>query len=567
MNKMKDYVKKHKYYLSVMFVFTLFLSILVSQVVLYADDFALHQKALTYDFSVVLNEFAHVYMHWGGGPTPGLAIMVLMIGLTFWKVMNVFMVTSSIHMITNLVTIKKSLDDKTRATIAAVLWSLLFLMNISIARETLYWFDGSMAYILPAFLSITYIYQCYHFIVLKKEIHWWNYILMIILGFFAGWNSPQAGAITVFIAYAFLVWEHFFKKEKVNKLIFVSNLFLLLGFAILYFAPGNDARMATFAEYSSLGLVGKIFYRMNDVVSLVTNYHTYPSFNIPTYLFGTSIFIVLLTLKQKKLFKNKKYMNLALGFIISYVTLHALYIQVNSGYINHLLSLIFNYEIYIHYNAIRFMVMCFNYFFFISYVLSLIYLSWNISIQKKEPLLLFSILGAIGTQAMMLMSPYSPYRSTYITVLFFIMTIGILVYELINDKKSLCLGFILVMYFYNLEYALFLTIIFVLFNLKEEQKYVNYFLLIGLLIPTISTLGISFIGYRNNKVNNQQNIAQIEKYKKNGQKGTLKLYKMSDETYSFTPIYSDIEWIRHDVIEYFDLKKDVKIVVVENEQK
>ena len=95
-HKLKQYLKEHKLYIGVMFVFTLFLSILVSQVVLYADDFALHQKALTDDFNVVLNEFFHVYMRWGGGPTPGFAIMVLMIGLWFWKIAHVLMIACTI---------------------------------------------------------------------------------------------------------------------------------------------------------------------------------------------------------------------------------------------------------------------------------------------------------------------------------------------------------------------------------------------------------------------------------------------------------------------------------------
>ena len=300
-HKLKQYLKEHKLYIGVMFVFTLFLSILVSQVVLYADDFALHQKALTDDYNVVLNEFFHVYMRWGGGPTPGFAIMVLMIGLWFWKIAHVLMVAFSIHMVLNMIFSKEKNCDALRAIVATFIWCLLFLMNLSVARETLYWFDGAMAYVLPVFLAISYIYCCYQYIINHKTYHWWNYIGMAILGFFAGWNSPQAGAITVILAFAFIVWQKTITKEKINKLILFGNIWLLIGFLVLYFAPGNSGRMAEFPDYNTLNLIGKIFYRIDDVAYLVTKFDTYPSFNIPTYLMITSILLV----STVSLYKNK----------------------------------------------------------------------------------------------------------------------------------------------------------------------------------------------------------------------------------------------------------------------
>lgn len=567
-HKLKQYLKEHKLYIGVMFVFTLFLSILVSQVVLYADDFALHQKALTDDFNVVLNEFFHVYMHWGGGPTPGFAIMVLMIGLWFWKIAHVLMIVFSIHMVLNMIFSKEKNCDVLRAIVATFIWCLLFLMNLSVARETLYWFDGAMAYVLPVFLAISYIYCCYQYIINHKTYHWWNYIGMAILGFFAGWNSPQAGAITVILAFAFIVWQKTITKEKINKLILFGNIWLLIGFLVLYFAPGNSGRMAEFPDYNTLNLIGKIFYRIDDVAYLVTKFDTYPSFNIPTYLMITSILLVSTVSLYKNKAKKVLLTKLSIGITVSYVILFALYLFTDSSFVVHnFLPEIFNYDVVFDGGILRTLIMVFNYTYFIAFVFSLLHLAWVYTKNENNPLLLFMLLGAIGTQAMMLMSPYSPYRSTYITIFFFIVTIAILCMNLIKkeQKELLCFSLVSSMYFYNIEYALFLTIIYVVMKLYKKEKWLLLGSILLLLLPTISTLYITFNGYHQNKKIHELNIEKIEQYKEKNQHGTLKLYKLIDESYAFTPIYSDIEWIRNDIIQYFDLKKDVKIKVIEYE--
>lgn len=567
-HKLEQYIKEYKCYIGVMFVFTLFLSILVSQVVLYADDFALHQKALTYDFNIVLNEFSHVYMHWGGGPTPGFAIMVLMIGLWFWKIAHVLMIALSIHMVLNMIFLKEKKCDTLRAIVATIIWCLLFLMNISVARETLYWFDGAMAYILPVFLAISYIYCCYQYIINHKNCHWWNYIGMAMLGFFAGWNSPQAGAITVILAFAFLVWQKMVMKEKINKLILFSNIWLLIGFLVLYFAPGNSARMAEFPDYNGLNLIDKIFYRIDDVTYLVTKFDSYPSFNIPTYLMITCILLVSVVALYKNKIRKAFLTKLSIGIIVSYVVLYALYLFTDSSFIVHnFLSEVFNYDVVFSGGILRTLMMIFNYTYFIVFVFSLLYLAWVYTKTENNPLLLFMLLGAIGTQAMMLMSPYSPYRSTYITIFFFIITIAILCMNLIKkgQKETLCFSLISSMYFYNIGYALFLTIFYVAIKLYKKEKYLLLGSILLLLLPTVSAVYITFNGYHQNKKIHELNIEKIEQYKKNNQQGTLKLYELADESYAFTPIYSDIKWIRNDIIQYFDLKKDTKIKVIRYE--
>ena len=60
---------------------------------------------------------------------------------------------------------------------------------------------------------------------------------------------------------------------------------------------------------------------------------------------------------------------------------------------------------------------------------------------------------------------------------------------------------------------------------------------------------------------------QIEKYKENGQRGNLVLYKVAagKELYGWDFIYSDITWIRDSILVYFHLDPDTTVIVVDSE--
>ncbi len=563
-NKFKKYISNHKFYLGVMIFFTLCLSIIVSQVVLYADDFSLHAKALKYDINIVLHEFSYIYSHWGGGPTPGFAIIVLMLGLTFWKIMNIIMISSSVHMFVNMVIPKNKRNDKNRSLVAFIVWSFIFLMNIGISRETMFWFDGSMAYVLTTFLSISYIYCCYKFILEGKKVLNWHYVAMCVLGFFAGWNGPQAGAITVLIGFLFVLWQKFIKKEKVNKLILISNFFLLAGFIILYIAPGNAIRAATFKEYSALGFLDKIIYRLDVVVDLVTNCTAHSHFMLPTYFYMFAILLVGVScaIKNKIAKRDKKLYMLSIIISIAYIFLYGLYLYGGQNHmIYSFLHEIFNYTIEGKNGVFDILILYFNYAFFISFLLSLLYLSWQVSKNRNQIMLFIAFIGAIGTQVAMLMAPYSPPRSIYITIIFFVLAIAILVYELRDNKEVLAICMISGLCFYQIEYALWLIIIFILLHYLPRKVNYYYLVFIMILVPVISTIMITFKGYRMSRRDNMFNLQQIEKFKDKGQKGTLVFYKLRDENFAFTPLYSDAQWIRDDVIKYFNLKNNVKIKV------
>ena len=564
---MKNFFIKHRFYLLVMSTFMILFSILVSQVVLYADDFALQQKALTYDLKVVWEELHSVYLYWGGGPTPALAILTLMIGFTFWKIMNVAMITLSIHMITIMIVKDDKNKDLKQSLVAFFLWCFIFLISLSVARETLYWFDGSMAYVLTTFLTISYFYFCNRYIESKKNNKWYHYVFMVFLSFFAGWNGPQMGALSVFISFLLICWQKYIKKKKINSLIIVSACFTLLGFLILYFAPGNAGRMSTFPEYQSLSFIGKIVYRIDDITNFVVNHINYPNFQMPTFLSFFSIILVVLILSYASKHKiiKKKPIYIACTIISIYQGLSLLYLIDTKGTSRFVfLTNLFDYNIHLNDGILKFLFMIVNYITFGLYILSLVYLCFIYSKERRNSFLLITMLSAVASQIMMIMAPYSPYRSSYITIFFLISSIVYLVYELYDNKKLLYFSLVLCFYFYDFNFALFFTLIYWIFiDLKKEKEFI-YIIVIMMIIPTVSVYMSNLQGYMKSKNTNDRNLSIIREYK-NKNKKSIQFCKLEQEDYSFTPLYSDIEWIRHDVVEFFHIKKNTKITVIDCE--
>lgn len=560
---MKQYLKDHKYYLCVMAIFTLLFALLVSQVVLYADDFTLHAKALTYDIGIVWKELCDVYMHWGGGPTPALAILTLMIGLPFWKLLNVTLITFCVHFATKIIVKKK--DDKNMAFVALSIWSFIFLIGLSVARETLYWFDGSMAYVLTTFLTVTFFYYCYRFIIEKKEVKPYHYFTMIILGFFSGWNGPQMGAISVLLGVCFLLWQKLIQKEKMNTLILASTIATMIGFMVLYFAPGNAGRMSTFPEYEALSFFGKISYRLDSIFDLIGNIQLYPGFQIPLFLTFFSILLIGFTITRFSTYKGKKkkFIIAAISVIITYQSFMFLYARgTEIESLSKVLTYFFEYDQVLSSGFLKLIFRLANYIVTGSFLLSILYLSFDFSKEKKYPFLIFTVLSASASQVMMVMAPYSPFRSTYISIIFIIFGIVYLMYELINHKNVLLLCLILSFAFYDFTFAvLFGTLYLFLKSFKKDNLYLILIILI-MLIPTLSVYTMNLYGYYRSRHTNDVNVARIEKAVKENQTEVV-LCKLDDESYSFTPIYSEIEWIRTAVLDYYDFPKEEQFIVVE----
>ena len=283
MEKLKQiyqYIKNNKLYITVMIIGSIMFIIHMNEVVLYADDFGLGVISKG-GISEIFKYFTNNYMSWGGGLTCLIASMFLMFDISIWKIFQCAIVILTVILATRMITYK---DKKHKALVSTIIWTCLYILNIVISREVLYWLDGGLAYEFTAFQIFLYFYYLYTRMILKINKKY-DKILLPIVAFFAGWSSAQTGPLVVIIPILLMIWKKFILKEKISKFYYITTIIGIIGFAIFYFAPGNNARMLTsFKGYASCNLIQKIFYRVECIYGQMFNFIKYRFISIPFYL-------------------------------------------------------------------------------------------------------------------------------------------------------------------------------------------------------------------------------------------------------------------------------------------
>lgn len=569
--KIIEYIKNNKLYVAVMLIGLLLFAIQMKFVVLYADDLSLGIIAKT----GLKGAFQHLienYMNWGGGPTPFIAIVFLMFPLKVWKIVNCAIVVMIIALAIKMITHSSKIN---KAIIATVLWILVFILNIYISAETLYWLDGNLAYVLTAFQMLLFFYYLYSRLIMKTEAKKYDMVLLPLVAFFAGWTGPQSGALTVIMTALLLIWVRVAKKEKIKPIYYIASVIGLIGFLVYYLAPGNNARLvAAFPELADYGLVEKIGHQMSTVWKLLFDFMTYRFASIPTYLYLTMGLMGAVTIKiaQKEQNKRVRIVAKSMGVILfGFIILNfAIFLGYNPGEI--FSNICYRFEPILE----NIQAGTFNIKMLVPYATTSIIMiimvvsSYYISTKEKTPLLFIFVVGALLGQGMMVLAPYSPLRSTFITVMLLWFAIAYLAKMIYEQEVSILwiLALILgIMYDKNILFIMIITY-FIFVNLprekiKEEKPKTSFaiegsiILVLGVVIAGI-IYGTTLLGYKKNKVVYEENIKLIQEFKEQKEEKILYLKEPVDKKYGFTS-FIGIGWIEKATKEYFELEENVEI--------
>lgn len=280
MKKFKDLVWENKFFILIMVIGFILLFIQMNQVVLYADDFSLGIIPKTGGISSIFSYFTKHYTTWGGGYTCVVAMILLKLGIGVWKVTNTLVIFSMVLLGTKMITYGTKIN---RSIVATIMWICVFFLGIYTSKECIYWLDGSSAYVLSTFEMFIFIYMIYSKLIMKTKTRKIDYILLPVLGLFAGWSSAQTGIISLCIAVLIILWAKLKNKEKIKITVWISLILCLIGCLIFYLSPGNSGRMQEFEEYSNLNITQKILYRVNGVYGLMFDFKTYETSGMPFY--------------------------------------------------------------------------------------------------------------------------------------------------------------------------------------------------------------------------------------------------------------------------------------------
>jgi hypothetical protein len=563
---LKGYFISNWKYITVMCVFLLIFIIQNQLVVLYADDLFLGNIANQNGLLGAIEKVKIDYFTWMGGPTSGIAVFFLCFDIYLWRIINPLIILLisifTIRMITH-----NNENKKMNLVLAFGFWFFINTLNLSISRETIYWLDGSLAYVLTLFFTYAYIFYLSSRLILKTKHRKYDMFLLPLIAFFAGWNGPQAGTMAVIAPILIFIWIIFINREKIRLTYLISWIFSVIGFAIYYFAPGNQVRMLTgFKDFAAMNLIEKIFYRLPEVMK--NTFDTTLSFSLGNISFIAIIMILLMGIKIIIDNKSRNKLLMLSVFINSVFVVCKIY-TILGGYLSSIINKgMFTYfrlyDLYINSNL--------RLVHFIPYVISIIvlictiYISFEISKKYKSPLIIIMLLIGYMSQFVMVFSPYNPYRSLFIPCVFLVVTILMLIPLLNINKKYLYLSLIGILVLYDISLAVTCLIVFIIADklLPDEQINSIKNLTLTLIFSAIlfSNLYNVTIGYyRNNKIYNE-NVKAIENFKSNNQIGDLKLIKLpiDSEIYGFTPFSSE-GWIAEAVRAYYKLREDVKLVI------
>ena len=562
--KMWKYLKENKFYFLVMLIASIAFIIQMKEVVLYADDFALGIISQG-GIKNIWNHFTNNYMTWGGGLTCLWATILLMFRIGVWKIFQCVLVILMIVLATKMITHK---DKQNKALVAGFIWLCLYVLTISISREVFYWLDGALAYELTTFQIFLYFYYLYTrlYLEINKK---YDKILLPIIAFFAGWSSAQTGPMVVIIPTILLIWRKFVQKEKISKFYYFTAVVGFIGFCIFYFAPGNGARMdQAFPDYASYNVIQKILYRVDGVYGLLFNFKQYETMGVAFYLI---LFMGINALVGWNLFKEEENKKIKLvvqitSIIQTVVALIFLGIALEIPYVQEIAKVFMGFENLLHekWNGTLTIKALVPYGVTTILMLSIVVEAFFISLKKKDPMLVTTIVTAFLMQGIMVMAPYSPLRTTCYTIIFLWFAIAYLIKLSYNEKINIIIPAILTFMVYSMQMGLVAIVSYLMiknFYKKENIYKGEMIVIIGImLIMAYNNYMPILKGYKENHYIYDQNIARIEEFlerKENGsEEKELYLLAPKDERYGFTSM-TGIEWVENAIKDYFKIDDDV----------
>ena len=574
-DRIKIYIKNNWAFILIMTLGSIAILIAMSQVVLYADDYALH----VYSPGGIESAFNYTvdhYQNWGGGYTSFIVITLLSLPSFIWKIflagILIMFVGLSVKMICKN-------HQKIKWLIALTIWSCIFALSIHISRESIYWLDGGVAYLFSAFQAFLFFYFMYTRLIQKIQKKY-DIILLPLIAFFAGWSSAQSGLIAIIMAISVIAWQRFIKKEKIQKRFYISLILCIIGYLIFYFAPGNAARMSEFPEYASYNLIQKIGYRVNSVFDLILTNNNVVFSAAPFFVYlamGLVAFVDLHTIQHEK---SQKLKVLRLCCSIYTATFIVLFIiqALNIPGISEPLKSIFTYNDLLAASQsgtlgaraiLPYMIAS------LAIIANLIS-SFIICNKNGSPILIISLLMGYLAEFCMIMAPYSPFRTTLYTIVFMWVAIGYLMSIVVsNNIKTTPLG-VLLFSIFSFGLSILATVFYTTSTTLENQNkmFKNPLIDATLFVCIISIIGATnyyqiVTNYHRNKIVDEENISRLINYKdyvtdspsstsKDAHK-VIYLIPPYNNTYGFTGL-TGVDWVENSVKTYYNIPTDVSLV-------
>lgn len=188
---------------------------------------------------IFISQWSH-YFTWGGRTVAHIFVQFFVwIGKIFFDFANVFVMAALIFL---LYKISTNLHEINKIFLLWILFGIYFCAPSFLI--TTIWLTGACNYLWMSCFEILFL--------LPFALNYWNknfwredsrqkIFFMAVAGLIAGWSIEPGGALTVFVAFLFVI--NSWREKNLKSWQKIGFIFLCVGFVILIFAPGNFHRM------------------------------------------------------------------------------------------------------------------------------------------------------------------------------------------------------------------------------------------------------------------------------------------------------------------------------------
>lgn len=257
-----EFLKK-RYHL---IIFALFLGVelaILSQVTFYGDDYY-YMTFLRGGFSEFISLNVSHYAEVNGRAVVHLIAELLLADRSLWvyRIVTLFAVGATVYLGAFIASGCRR-DGRRFPFILCTFCVLFSLIGVGMANQTVYWVTGAANYFYPVPVMLWY-YTVYKKLRLTGTLP--KYAPAV--AFFASAMIEQCAFASLIIT-AMIIYTHISNKKKIDIVLILTTMLSFVGFAILFFAPGNTVRQTYYPEFYSMPLYKRIISNFAPLTSLV----------------------------------------------------------------------------------------------------------------------------------------------------------------------------------------------------------------------------------------------------------------------------------------------------------
>lgn len=169
---------------------------------------------------------------------------------------------------------------------------IFYMMDLSIFRDGVMWLSASFGYLWPSVLVVIML----NWFCLES----WNckHKMWYVVGMFlAGCSSEYVGLFLCAVSFLYTCISFLFN-HKIDRTRLLGMIFAIIGYAIVFFAPGNQVRMESNSEFYSLSLVDRMITRAGDQFWIIFHEQLFPL----VIVLHISFLILTSRIRKKKLY-------------------------------------------------------------------------------------------------------------------------------------------------------------------------------------------------------------------------------------------------------------------------